>query len=177
MTESNEMNINFSQVAEKLTQMLEADQLMRKKMREGEDWDKDVDNKNTHRLKEIIKEIGWPTISKVGKEASLSAWIIVQHADFDLDFQIECLDLMRAETNDVRPDLLALLEDRVMVNTKGNQLYGTQFYTDEKGIFGPRPIEDIDNLTTRRNSVGLIPFAEYETHMRNMNEEWVKNHP
>jgi hypothetical protein len=40
-------------------------------------------------------------------------------------------------------------------------LYGTQFYADEAGNFGPGPIEDPDNVDERRKAVGLQPLSEY----------------
>ena len=43
----------------------------------------------------IVKTIGWPTIQQVGAKASHMAWSIVQHADFDLNFQKMVLDVLR----------------------------------------------------------------------------------
>lgn len=52
--------------------MHDTDQEMRSRATRYESvWDNSVDERNTARLKEIITEIGWPTISKVGEEASL----------------------------------------------------------------------------------------------------------
>jgi hypothetical protein len=45
------------------------------------------------------------------------------------------------------------------------QLYGTQFRHDAQGQ-RVWDIEDPENLDQRRASVGLPPFAEYETLMR-----------
>ena len=39
-----------------------------------------IDKRNMERLEEIIGRYGWPTKSMVGKEASESAFLIVQHA-------------------------------------------------------------------------------------------------
>lgn len=48
------------------------DQEMRRKVREGEPWDSELDKKHTERAKEIIREIGYPTMSKIGQKASHS---------------------------------------------------------------------------------------------------------
>lgn len=45
-------------------------------MKNPDQWDDSVDQRNTARLKKIVEEIGWPTIPKVGAEASLF-WRIV----------------------------------------------------------------------------------------------------
>ena len=39
-----------------------------------------VHNNNAKQLDKIIDEIGYPTINKVGKEASEAVWLIIQHA-------------------------------------------------------------------------------------------------
>ena len=82
--------------AEELLEMAEKDQEMRAKAEETnfKDWDESVDVANTERMKEIIEEIGWPTASKVGAEAANKAWLLVQHADHDPEFQERCLELM-----------------------------------------------------------------------------------
>jgi hypothetical protein len=40
--------------------------------------------RNARRLAEIVDEVGWPTESQVGAEAAKAAFLIVQHADFDI---------------------------------------------------------------------------------------------
>jgi hypothetical protein len=77
-------------IAQELIAMGLDDQNMRievfeKKNKEA--WNSELDRKNAQRLKEIIKGIGWPTISKVGVEASWAAWLIAQHADHNPRFQ------------------------------------------------------------------------------------------
>src|SRR5258708_32417370 len=90
---------------------------------------KRTDQDNTAWLKSVIKKEGWPTISKVGEEASHAAWLIVQHADLDIKFQEDCLALLQKtwKNHDINPRNLAYLTDRVAVNTGLEQTYGTQF--------------------------------------------------
>ncbi len=54
------------------------------------------------------------------------------------------------------------------------QLYGTQFYADEAGKFGPRPIEDPDNVDARRKAVGLQPLSEYAREIEQFYKEYHK---
>lgn len=149
---------SFQSIASEIIQMSERDQVMRKSGM----WDSSVDIENTKRMKEIIEQIGWPTISKVGERASDRAWLLAQHADLDHQFQQTCLDLMKVlPAGEIKPANIAYLEDRVRIGEKRPQLYGTQFYTDEKGNFGPKPIEDLDHIDERRKAVGLGTMAEY----------------
>jgi hypothetical protein len=112
-------------------------------------------------MKQIIEEIGWPTISKVGKAVSNNAWLIIQHADRDIDFQKHCLSLMKDQSStEVNYRNIAYLTDRILVNSKQPQMYGTQFTEDEKGVFIPREIEDKENVNERRKEMGLDTLKE-----------------
>ncbi|HUW24109.1 MAG TPA: DUF6624 domain-containing protein [Patescibacteria group bacterium] len=141
------------EIAQELVQMGLADQEMRTKHFEKKiagSWDENLALRNVQRLKEIIQEIGWPTINKVGSEASWAAWLIVQHADHDPQFQKECLNLieMAFQRKDVHPVNLAFLTDRVAKNFGQEQTYGT----NRKAL-----IKDPDYLDDRRRSIGLLP--------------------
>ena len=143
--------------------MAEEDQRMRREaLADPSRWDAEVDRRNTASLKEIVSQIGWPTRSKVGEHAARMAWLLVQHANEDVAFQRECLELIRSvPAGEVEPREAALLEDRVRVNEVRAQLYGTQFFTDERGQVVPRPIEDPERLDERRRAAGLEPFEDY----------------
>lgn len=160
-------------ISSELLKMAEEDQKMRLGLKDGGEWDHNLDSRNTERMKVIISEIGWPNTSKVGKEASHMAWLLAQHADHDPAFQRKCLELIKNEPS-VGMDLrdIGYLEDRVRVNTQNLQLYGTQFYTNEEGTFGPRPIEDPEHLNERREAILLGPFEEYRDHMCEVNKEY-----
>ena len=78
-------------------------------------------------MREIVRDIGWPTRSKVEEQAEHMAWLLVQHADHDRSFQRECLALMSTEAADeVCPAHLAYLEDRLAVAEGRPQRFGTQ---------------------------------------------------
>ncbi|PIS05636.1 MAG: hypothetical protein COT81_00115 [Candidatus Buchananbacteria bacterium CG10_big_fil_rev_8_21_14_0_10_42_9] len=158
---------DFLVYAKELISMQNADQEIRAAKKWGESVEK-VDQGNVAKLKEIIKQIGWPTISKVGQEASNAAFIIVQHADFDRNFQGEALQMMlkaRSEDNeDVDGDNIARLTDRILVgesddnNEQPEQLYGTQHDSNGNLI----PIKDQANVDARRSELGMPPLEEEE---------------
>ena len=143
------------EIAQELLHMERLDQDMRTKNLEDDSWDENLDRTHTERMKEVVALIGWPTISKVGAEASHAAWLLVQHADHDAAFQKECLTLMKvAPESEVDRHDIAYLEDRVRVNSKQPQLYGTQFDVVD-GSFIPQPIEEPDRVDERRQQMGL----------------------
>lgn len=170
-------SIQYPEIAAEIAAMRDADQAMRKRWEEYNqlperpeepEEDRNLDERNTSRMKEIVEQIGWPTISKVGKEASDNAWLLVQHADQDVEFQQYCLDLMKREPSaEVDMGNIAYLEDRVRVNTGRPQVYGTQFRWE-----GSKPIqniEDIENVDQRRAEVGLDTLEE---NLKRMQEKY-----
>lgn len=118
-------------------------------------------------MRRIVREFGWPTISLVGKRASYWAWLLVQHADADAKFQEYCLKLMKkaAKYKQVSNTNIAYLTDRILVNKRKPQIYGTQFYKSKQGKLVPRPIKDTKPLDRRRKQMGLKSFASYKRKM------------
>lgn len=54
---------------------------------------KKVHENNNLRMKAIVDEHGWPKESSVGVEGAEAAWLIVQHAVLDPEFQKNALAL------------------------------------------------------------------------------------
>lgn len=126
----------------------------------------EADRRHTARLRQMVAAHGWPGTSLVGEDGAHAAWLLVQHADHDPAFQQECLDRMTAAgPGEVNRKNVAYLVDRVRVNTSQPQRYGTQFWTDADGVFGPRPMEDAERVDELRSEMGLSPFEEYEQTM------------
>lgn len=151
---------SFEGIAKEINEMAKRDQEMRINAKKNpEAWDPSIDDANTSRFKEIVGQIGWPTISKVGEKVSDNAWLLAQHADHDPAFQKQCLALMKAaDEGDVPKANIAYLEDRILVGEGKLQQYGTQYFKTEAGATGVRPIEDMEHLNERRASMGLEPF-------------------
>lgn len=128
-------------------------------------WNSSIDEDNTSYLQTVVAEHGWPKISDVGEEAAGAAWLLVQHADHNPDFQATCLALMHAlPEHEIKLSNIAYLEDRVRVARGEPQLYGTQFLQVEDTIM-PSVIFDEENLDKRRAAMGLKPFAVYNQQM------------
>lgn len=158
----------FRAIIADLKSMVEVDQAMRNRCTDNPDeWDETVDHRNTKRLKAIVDEIGWPSISKVGHDGSSNAWLLIQHADHDPDFQKICLKLMKSEPEgEVSKQNIAYLEDRIAVGEGRPQIYGTQFHQDADGQLEPQPIEDVGKVDERRKDMGLETLDEYKKHMQ-----------
>ena len=123
----------------------------------------EVSLRHRTRLAQIVAEHGWPTIGLVGRRGAQAAWLIVQHADDDPDFQLRMLPLVRAAAaaGEIAGSDAAYLEDRVLVNAGRPQRYGTQFQHPQ-GWPVPRPMDDpVLVVDARRAAKGMEPLAEY----------------
>jgi hypothetical protein len=162
-------------LAKRLIAMQHADQSMRRAAIAGfSAWDHDLDHKQTEELKRMINRHGWPTISLVGEAASHAAWVLVQHADHDPDFQMCALKMMEdirlVTPDDVSWHDVAYLTDRILVhNLKKPQWFGTQHYLNQKGKLVPFTIEDKKHVNKRRIEYGLETLAQ---NTRRLNREW-----
>ena len=134
------------------------------KMRRGREFDNRIDIKNTCEFKKILDKYGWPKKSIFGEDVSNSAWLIVQHADHDIDFQKNSLKILKRleKISEINRHLIPLLIDRVRVNQGRKQIYGTQFYMNEKNELVPRPLSNPGKVNRLRKKYGLSSLASYK---------------
>lgn len=121
---------------------------------------RDIDTAHRVAMKRIIADYGWPTITMVGKKAAHAAWLLVQHADEDPVFQQACLKMMQGAfgKEEVFPEDVAHLTDRVLFNLGKKQTFGTQFRL-HNGVREPYPIFNPKDVDKRRIAYGLPPIA------------------
>ena len=125
-----------------------------------------VDQRNRSRLKEIFKEVGFPTVELVGKDAMHSIFLIIQHSDSDEAWQKDQLiNIERAvEDGDMDSRSYAYLYDRIKVNAGEKQLYGTQIKNVDPASKEVELMEtlDVENLDIRRRKAGMMPIEMYK---------------
>jgi hypothetical protein len=156
------------QLARELVAMARADQDAR---RDWRDWRGEpeqaarverLDRAHTERMREVIHRHGWPGPGVAGRAGSRAAWLLVQHADHDPQFQRRCLGLLEeaAGRGQAEPRQVAFLTDRVLIHEGKTQRFGTQLRM-EGGRLVPIAIEDPGGVDNRRRSVGLGPLEDY----------------
>lgn len=120
-----------------------------------------IDSLNLKKVTAIIDQHGYPGKTLVGEQLSYAAFLVVQHAN--LKTQEKYLPLLRdaAEQGELSKSFLPLMIDRIRVKKDQPQLYGTQFFYNEKGEIDFFPIEDKEGLDKRRAEMGLEPFDDY----------------
>jgi hypothetical protein len=127
----------------------------------------ETDSDNTRWLKAQIAEHGWWRISSHGEGADNAAWLMVQHADRDPEFQAEVLGLLETllPSGDTAKSSYAYLFDRVAVGADRPQRYGTQGGCVARNRWEPDEIEDPDRVEALRAEVDVGSLAEYPAHM------------
>lgn len=145
-------------IAEELVAMELRDQEVRSAQKVDVNEVLRVDAQNTQRLNQIMKSMGWPRISVVGRKAADAAALLALHADRDPQFQRRALELMQplVEMKEVNPEQFAYLWDR----THAPQRFGTQ-----GGCHGtawvPDEVEDPAQVESRRAAMGMRPLSDY----------------
>ncbi len=126
-------------------------------------WLSRVDADNLLWLKADLKKNGWYKISTAGETADDAAWLLVQHATDDLDFQRQVLTMMEplVRQGEANTSNYALLFDRVAVNAGRMQLYGSQGQCSGPHRWTPMPIDEPSEVDKRRAEAGLPPLADY----------------
>lgn len=122
-----------------------------------------VDTFNTVQLKQMLQSRSWFRDDRDGQNAGQNAWLIVQHADNDPDFQRMVLPMMEAQLGSpgVSKQNYAYLYDRVAGKDGHPQRYGTQGRCTAPQVWEPNEIADPDNIDLRRAEVGLPPMDDY----------------
>lgn len=151
--------VTHSELRKELLTMEVLDQKHRMSGNIDEEKQSDIDAVNLDRLKEIVKEYGWPTISMVGQDGAQATWLIVQHADSDRVFQGEVLTMMAplSVINEVSLETFAYLYDRINIP----QRYGTQGTCLSEGLWEPREIEDRERVDERRQNMNMGSLDDY----------------
>jgi hypothetical protein len=120
-----------------------------------------VDYYNSIELKKILRTIGWSSLARLGPEYEHALWLLVQHANHDVNLQKKFLTYFKNISNDPRHmKHYAYLYDRIRVCQHLPQRYATQgFCLQQK--WHPFPLEDYSNINLLRRSVGLGRFEQY----------------
>ncbi|MBS0287289.1 MAG: hypothetical protein JSR17_08340 [Proteobacteria bacterium] len=126
---------------------------------------KQMDEFHTKKMKAILAEHQWITISKFGEKTADLAWLLIQHADEDPFFQAGCLYVMsHLEKSEYNLKNYAYLYDRVALKFQEigmKQRYGTQVKI-ENGVVTLLPYDGtLEDVEQRRKEANLEPLNEY----------------
>ncbi len=120
------------------------------------------DKRNLYRIEEIIETHGYPGKSLVGTAQSGTAFLVIQHAELDVQEKYLTLITEAADKDEVSWRSVALLVDRVNMRNGLPQIYGSQIGMDqETGEHYFAEIENPEKIDSIRATVGLGPIQAY----------------
>jgi len=121
-----------------------------------------MDKDNLAWLKTWVNVNGIPTVAQVGESGVHWAWLLVQHADDDPQFQLGTQPqfAQRQAAGELPAEDLARLTDRVLLAAGKPQRFGTQFDWFS-GRFKPQGAVNMADIENNRSALGLMPLADY----------------
>lgn len=124
-----------------------------------------VDSVNLNRMMDIFQEHGYPGKDLVGPFLAYTGYLVLQHADLRPDIQEQFYPLLKTavENHQVPKNTIAYLNDRIKVNRRECQDFGTQMGYDEEAGYFMQPVTDLKNLNKRRAEYHLPPIEDYLT--------------
>ncbi|MEP3389593.1 MAG: DUF6624 domain-containing protein [Reichenbachiella sp.] len=110
----------------------------------------------------VLAEHGWLGTSVIGKKANISIFLAIQQAPRD-QVRERYFPMLEASAKRGESSLaqMATMKDKILVNKKQPQVYGTQWnYVDDKSMLFP--LEDVNSVNEKRVEVGLQPLTDEE---------------
>ena len=128
------------------------------------DWNKqqEIDSSNTVFIENVFSKHGYPGKSLVGEKTNSTAWYVIQHSNKIAEY----LPLIKeaSNKNELPKRLVAMMEDRYLMGQGKKQIYGTQGSSygigSDKSLDFIWPIEDLDNVDSRRKEIGFDSTLE-----------------
>ena len=120
------------------------------------------DSINLIRVCEIIDQYGL-----VFGEENEILWVVIQHGSLEAQQKYLPMFVEAAEQRNIKGELLAMLQDRIACRLGKPQIYGTQGYYNENGIFESVAMIEPEKVNERRASIGMNTLEEYIEQMNN----------
>lgn len=124
-------------------------------------WDMQlvIDESNMAFIEKVFKEKGYPGKSMVGEPTNSAAWYVLQHSMENIPTYFPLVK-KAGEEGEIEFRLVAMMEDRFLMDQNKPQKYGTQ--GSSRPGMGPFiwPIEDPENVNARRFEAGYTQTIE-----------------
>ncbi|MFS4492153.1 DUF6624 domain-containing protein [Maribacter sp. 2308TA10-17] len=121
------------------------------------------DSLNLVEVEKVIREYGYPGKSLVGEPTNKAAWYVIQHSD-KIEEYFPIIETA-GKVDELPMRLVAMMQDRMLMNQNKPQIYGTQVAGRKLGASDEWfnfvwPIEDAKNVNKRRKNAGFINSVE-----------------
>lgn len=117
-----------------------------------------IDSVNLIYVETILNSEGYPGKSKVGEPTNTAAWYVLQHNPDKIGKYLPMVK-EAGRNGEIPMRLVAMMEDRYLMNQNQPQIYGTQgrMQDGEKFIW---PIENPESVNQRREKAGFDTTVE-----------------
>jgi hypothetical protein len=157
--------IPYDSLRNVLENILEKDQGVRKKLSTTPPAERmnlfremrQIDSANQVKVKAMLARYGWLPESKLGEQASDAQFFVIQHADAALMEKYLPQLQQLARNGEAKRTHAAMMEDRILMNQRKKQVYGTQGFSNQltQGKMIIWPIEDHAKVNQRRLEAGF----------------------
>jgi hypothetical protein len=106
-----------------------------------------------------------PTLKEVDQTQMSAIWLVIQHAPRKFRKQYIGVLEKSAENGDLQQTDIAMMKDRILLDDRKPQIYGTQVsMNQETGEWELYNLMDPEYVNQRRKEIGFMPIKEYLTH-------------
>ncbi|MGM0579038.1 MAG: DUF6624 domain-containing protein [Bacteroidota bacterium] len=121
-----------------------------------------LDSTLLHKVTIFLNEYGWQSKKEIGELANMGLFLAIQHSSKEEMESFKEIVEKAFQEDKIEKSSYALYIDRLKVRNGLPQIYGTQYYYDEKSAsLQFNEIEDFENINKRRKKVGLPKIEKY----------------
>jgi hypothetical protein len=121
-----------------------------------------LDSTLLHKVTLFLNEYGWKRKKEIGELANMGLFLAIQHSSTKQMESFKEIVERAYQEDKIEKSSYALFVDRLKVRNGLPQIYGTQYYYDEKlASLRFNEIEDFENINKRRKKVGLPKIEKY----------------
>lgn len=121
-----------------------------------------IDSTTFEKFEEIVINKGWPKLSVVGAEASMAAFLIVQHSALSVLEKYKTIIKPLVKEGEFYRSNYAMLVDRILMYHKRKQIYGTQLeYNESNNKWELYPVKNKSRLNEIRKKMELGTIEDY----------------
>jgi hypothetical protein len=121
-----------------------------------------LDSTLLHKVTLFLNEYGWKSKKEIGELANMGLFLAIQHSSTKQMESFKEIVERAYQEDKIEKSSYALYVDRLKVRNGLPQIYGTQYYYDEKlASLRFNEIEDFENINKRRKKVGLAKIEKY----------------
>jgi hypothetical protein len=120
----------------------------------------ELDYVNQKKIRAIINEYGYPGKTLVGEKYKNVAFLVIQHADLEMQEEFFPLLFEEAKKDELDRLPILMLVDRIHLKKYGKQIHRSQSILNQQtGKYEPAPIDNTINPNEIRVALGFKPLS------------------